>query len=149
MLPANARANDRSDFLLETDFSTQLGDGAQCAFGTLPPSRFKISKRGQRGLTGEFRALRKQHAAANGLTDDCILPHHHGFEKCFDRASADLAQIGRCNPHPHLLGEQFDQHHDAAFAIGHLVDAFDTGKWRFVRRTRSPSLTLNPLGQGG
>jgi hypothetical protein len=47
-----------ADFLSETDFSTQLGDGIQCAFGTLPPCRFTISKRGQRDLTGEFRALR-------------------------------------------------------------------------------------------
>jgi len=45
------------DFLSETDFSTQLGDGIQCAFGTLPPCRFTISKRGQQGLTGGFRAL--------------------------------------------------------------------------------------------
>ena len=35
------------------------------------------------------------------------------------------------NPHPHLLGEQFDQHHDAALAIGHLVDAFDASKGHF------------------
>ena len=56
------------------------------------------------------------------------MPHRHDFEKCFGYASADLAQVGRCNPHPHLLGEQFDQHHDAALAIGHLVDALDAGE---------------------
>ncbi len=99
--------------------------------GTLPPCRFTISKRGQRNLTGEFRALRKQLSAAKGLTDSCILPHRHDFEKCFGRTSADLAQMGWRNPHPHLLGEQFDEHHDAALAIGHFVDAFDAGKWGF------------------
>ncbi len=65
-----------------------------------------------------------------GLTDGCILPHRHDFEKCFGRASADLAQVGWRNPQPHLLGEQFDQHHDAALVIGHLVDAFDASKGR-------------------
>jgi hypothetical protein len=68
------------------------------------------------------------------------LPHRHDFEKFFANASADLAQMGRCNPNPYLLGEQFDPYHDAALAIGHLVDAFDTGNRRFRRRTRSPGL---------
>ena len=80
---------------------------------------------------GESEALNKQRRAAKGLKDGCIMPHRHDFKKCFERTSADLAQVGRCNPHPYLLGEQFDQHHDAALAIGHLVDAFDTGKRRF------------------
>ena len=57
-----------------------------------------------------------------------ILPHRHDFEKCLATVSADLTQIGWGNPHPYLLGKQFDQHHDAALAIGHLVDTFDTGK---------------------
>jgi hypothetical protein len=61
---------------------------------------------------------------------DCILPHCHGVEKCFDRASADLTQVHRCNPHQHLLGGQFDQHHDTTLTVGHLVDAFDAGEWR-------------------
>jgi hypothetical protein len=59
------------------------------------------------------------------------LPHLHDFEKCFDRTSANLLQVCWRNPHPHLLGEQFDQHHDAALAVGHLVDGFDTCKGLF------------------
>ena len=62
-----------------------------------------------------------------------IVPHRHDFEKCFEGTSANLAKVGWCNSHPDLLGEQFDQHHDAAFAIGHLVDAFDAGKRGFCK----------------
>ncbi len=36
--------------------------------------------------------------------------------------------MGWRNPHPHLLGEQFDQHHDPALPLCHLVHTFDAGK---------------------
>jgi hypothetical protein len=45
------------DFLLETSQFLKWGYEAQGDFGTLPPRRFTISKRGQRGLTGEFRGF--------------------------------------------------------------------------------------------
>jgi hypothetical protein len=39
--------------------------------------------------------------------------------------------MGQRNPHLYLVGEQLNQHHDAALDIRHLVDTFDTGKRRF------------------
>lgn len=104
---------------------------AQGALVTLPPCRFTISKRGLRGLAGESETFHKQWSASKAVADTDILPHRHDFEKCFERTSADLAQVGRCNPNPYLLGEEFNQHHDPTLAIDHLVDAFDTRKWSF------------------
>lgn len=43
-----------------------------------------------------------------------------------------------CNANPYLLGREFNQHGDAALAIGHLLDAFDTGRRRF-RQTHAPA----------
>ena len=40
------------DFLLETSQFLKWGYEAQGGFGTLPPCRFTISKRGQRVLAG-------------------------------------------------------------------------------------------------
>jgi hypothetical protein len=45
--------------------------------------------------------------------------------------SARFAQTGRCDTHSHRLTQNLDQHHDPTLAIGHLVDALDTGKRRF------------------
>ena len=83
-------------------------------------------------------AFYKQQSAAKGLTSGNILPHRHDFEKCFEGTSACLAQVGRCNSHPDLLGEQFDQHHAPTLAIRHLVDALNASKRHFCQKMRSP-----------
>jgi len=57
MLPENAHAHHYNDFLSETGHMIQLGNCDQGALGTLPPCRFTISKRGQRGPTGEFKGF--------------------------------------------------------------------------------------------
>ena len=44
---------------------------------------------------------------------------------------ARFTQTGRCDTHSHGFVQDLDQHHDPMLAIGHLVDAFDAGKWRF------------------
>jgi hypothetical protein len=64
--------------------------------------------------------------------------------------SARLAQTGWCDTHGHWLPQNFDQHHDPAFAIGHLVDAFNAGERRFrqthtlVKSTQRPGTYWMP-----
>jgi hypothetical protein len=78
------------DFLLETSQFLKWGYETQSNFGTLPPCRFTIGKRGQRVLAGGA----EQSSAAKMLPKvqrpNVIVPHRHGFEKCFGRASAEL-----------------------------------------------------------
>jgi hypothetical protein len=131
------------DFLLETSQFLKWGYEAQSDFGTLPPCRFTISKRGQRDLAGVRNNKVQQKVRPKVRRTNMIVPHRHDFEKGFlpnrqyeAGLSARFTQTGRCDTHGHGLAQDFDQHHDPALAVGHLVDAFDAGKRR-LRQTHA------------
>jgi hypothetical protein len=126
------------DFLLETSQFLKWGYETQGDFGTLPPCRFTISKRGQRDLAGVRNNKVQQKVLPKVRRINAIVPHRHDFEKGFlpnrqyeADLSAGLAQTGRRHAHCDRLAQNLDQHHDPTLAIGHLVDAFDAGKRRF------------------